>query len=225
MSKAKKKQNNKSKASDANKEAFVWSDDEVELLLSVTNDYKVSKAMADTDRESCQSKYTDILQLFKERYPSSKEEAVKLGKDYPHNPDDLTKATITTKLKAIRVKYRQAVDSGRKSGHGRVVLLYFEHCERIWGGSPATDTLQSGIETNEIFEMQSDSIQPSISCSPSLLEATNADSPSNEQCLHSNDEEAEGSLPSPATPSPTSESYRSAPSPSSSTSSSSVSEC
>ena len=74
--------------------------------------------MTGTDWESCQSKYTDILRLFKERYSSSKEEAVKLGKDFPHNPDDLTKATITTKLKAIRVKYRQAIDSGRKSGHG-----------------------------------------------------------------------------------------------------------
>ena len=40
---------------------FVWTDDEVQLLLEVTNDYKVSKAAKIINWESCQSKYTDIL--------------------------------------------------------------------------------------------------------------------------------------------------------------------
>ncbi|ROL49018.1 hypothetical protein DPX16_16633 [Anabarilius grahami] len=57
---------------------------------------------------------------------------------------------VTTKLKAIRTRYRQAVDSGRKSGHGRVVLLFFELCESIWGGSLATLSLSEGIETSDI---------------------------------------------------------------------------
>lgn len=48
------------------------------------------------------------------------------------------------------MKYRQAVDSGPKSGHGRVVLLYFELCEQIWGGSPATSTIECGMESAEI---------------------------------------------------------------------------
>ena len=42
---------------------FVWTDDEVQLLLEVTNDYKVSKAAKNIDWESCKSKYTDILEL------------------------------------------------------------------------------------------------------------------------------------------------------------------
>ena len=62
----------------------------------------------------------------------------------------MTKQIITTKLKAIRQKYRQAVDSGRYSGHGRVVLLYYEICEKVWGGSPATEQLESGIESNDL---------------------------------------------------------------------------
>ena len=37
---------------------------------------------------------------------------------------------MTTEMKAIRVKYRHAVDSGRKSDHGRVVILYFDYCEK-----------------------------------------------------------------------------------------------
>lgn len=57
---------------------------------------------------------------------------------------------MTSKLKQIRQKFRQAVDSGRRSGHGRVVLLYFEQCELVWGGSPATETIPSGVESTDI---------------------------------------------------------------------------
>ena len=82
--------------------------------------------------------------------PCNQEEAKQLGKDYPHKKKDTEKQTIATKLKAIRSKYRQAIDFGRRSGHGRVVLLYFEVCEKIWGGSPATDKMQGGIETTDL---------------------------------------------------------------------------
>ena len=57
---------------------------------------------------------------------------------------------LTTKLKAVRIKFRQAVDSGRKSGHGRVVFLYFDLYEHIWGGSPATEQILSGVESIDI---------------------------------------------------------------------------
>ena len=97
-----------------------------------------------TDWESCQSKYADILHLIKQQYATN-EEAKNMGKDYPDDVEELTKNIITTKLKAIRAKFRQANDSGKQSGHERVVLLYFELCEQIWGGSPATNMLETGI--------------------------------------------------------------------------------
>ena len=53
------------------------------------------------------------------------------------------------------------------SGHGRVVLLFFELREQIWGGSPASTTISSGIKTTELSEMCTDSeeISPSSSSS------------------------------------------------------------
>ena len=45
---------------------FSWTDDEVELLLKVTNEYKVSKAAENVDRESVHKKYSDILDRFKD---------------------------------------------------------------------------------------------------------------------------------------------------------------
>ena len=43
------------------------------------------------------------------------------------------------------MKYCLAVDDGRRSGHGRVVLLYSELCVQIWGGSPVSTITSSGI--------------------------------------------------------------------------------
>ena len=75
--------------------------------------------------------------------------------------EELNKTILTNKLKAVRIKFPGAVDSGRKSGHGRVVLLYLDKCEEIWGGSPATTTLPTGFETNEI----KDDSNSSVACS------------------------------------------------------------
>ncbi|XP_070399461.1 uncharacterized protein [Nothobranchius furzeri] len=124
--------------------SFVWTDKEVELLLNVVLEYKVNNTQEGIDWESCQSKYADIMTLFLEQYPTE------TSTDFPHGEGGLTRASLTTKIKAIRTKYRLAVDSGRRSGFGRVVLLYFDLCEQIWGGSPATTTMLSGIETTDL---------------------------------------------------------------------------
>ncbi|XP_065107823.1 uncharacterized protein [Paramisgurnus dabryanus] len=128
---------------------FVWTDDEVELLLKVTKDFKEIKGAEDSDWEACQSKYSEIFERFRERYPAP-EEAMALGKDYRHKKEEINRGHITTKLKAIRFRYRQAVDSGRRNGHGRVILLFFDLCTSIWGRSPATLVLPAGIETIDV---------------------------------------------------------------------------
>ena len=51
------------------KDTFKWTDDEAELLLKVTRDYKVLKAAEGADWESIQSKYADILELMLAEYP------------------------------------------------------------------------------------------------------------------------------------------------------------
>ena len=136
--------------------SFVWSDSEVELLLRVALDYKANKALDNVDWESCQTKYRDMLALFLEQYPSETSE------EYPHVKEEITRAHLTTKMKAV--------DTGRRSGHGRVVLLYYELCEQVWGGSPATTTIQSGIETNELDSSVAPSPTPSTTSSSEVAE-------------------------------------------------------
>ena len=85
----------KEKSDKTKADNFVWIDDEVQLLLEVTNDYKVSKAAKNIDWESCQSKYTDILELYREHYPSSQEESSEIEKEYP---SDISVFTAFTKI-------------------------------------------------------------------------------------------------------------------------------
>ena len=63
---------NKSKSTNKKSQAepFVWTDDEVDLLFSVVLEYKVSRTSENVDWETCQSKYSDILELFHAQYPS-----------------------------------------------------------------------------------------------------------------------------------------------------------
>lgn len=58
-------------------------------------------------------------------------------------------STYSSLLPAIRQKYRMAIDSGRRSGHGRVVLLFFDLCGKIGGGSPATVQIGNGLESTD----------------------------------------------------------------------------
>ena len=56
--------------------------------------------------------------------------------ELPDGKGELTVKVLMSKLKAICLKYRQAVDNKRRRGYGRVVLIFFELCEEIWAVIP-----------------------------------------------------------------------------------------
>ncbi|XP_059183201.1 uncharacterized protein LOC131962245 [Centropristis striata] len=126
-----------------------WTDDEVELLLKVTHEYKEAKAAENVDWESLPSKYVDIFEEYRKHYPSP-EEAMGMENEYPHTIAEISRAQLTTKVKAIRNRFRHAVSAGTRNGHGRVILLYFELCESIWGSSPASPAISKAIQTREV---------------------------------------------------------------------------
>ena len=164
MATSKKTRQNAKKTSVQN--AFIWTDDEVEHLLTVTNEYKVSKTYESVDWESVQSKYADILERFKQHIPSIEDnsESLASGKDFPHKAGDITKSILSTKPKSIRTKFRQSVDSGKRSGHGRVVWIDYELCESIWGGSPATAPIETGVESTDIKSPSINKVNESSDC-------------------------------------------------------------
>ena len=66
------------------------SDDEVESLLTVIEDYKAKQMAKIVDWESCVSKYVEILESYIANYPSP-EDATSIGKNFPHKKDELRK--------------------------------------------------------------------------------------------------------------------------------------
>ncbi len=131
------------------KKCFVWTDEENALLLKITLDYKSSKMSEGQDWETVRSKYEEIHKMFIAAYPDGEEEG---GVEFPRveTKHELTKERITQKLKKLKNNFRKAVDSGRKSGGGRVVCTLYDECYEIWGGSPAAESIAGGIETDLI---------------------------------------------------------------------------
>ena len=81
----------------ARKEQFSWSDDETELLLHVTLEYKTEKIARSEDWESIRSKYNDIWERLIAQISERIEE--RSTEDFPHSPEEITKAMVTSKLK------------------------------------------------------------------------------------------------------------------------------
>lgn len=109
---------------------FTWTDDEIHLLLNIKADYRAQKIGEELDWERIRNNYFDIADRMVEALRKYNDHDGS-GKDYKHNPEEITKEKVATKLKAVRKKYRIAVDSGRESGHGRVILLCFDEYEAI----------------------------------------------------------------------------------------------
>ena len=69
-------------------DTYKWTNDEVELLLTVTKEYRTKQIAKRIDGESCVDKYSEILEAYSVHYPSP-EDAAAIGKDLPHKKDEL----------------------------------------------------------------------------------------------------------------------------------------
>ena len=122
------------------KDSWQWTEAETRLLLSTTLDFKASQAQAAMEWEANRKKYALICAALLAAYPENG------GKEYPHKAKISTKS-VAAKLKAVRSKFRDAVNSGKKSGHGRVVFLFYDLCSDIWSGTPGCERSEYGHET------------------------------------------------------------------------------
>eukprot|EP00794_Sanderia_malayensis_P019550 gene19550-21482_t len=89
----------------------------------------------------------------------------------------VTKERISGKVKSLRLKYKKAVDLNNRSGGGRLVMIFYDLCCEIWGGAPATNSIQGAIasstfrddvENEESFQSSDESpITEEITCNTS----------------------------------------------------------
>lgn len=148
---------------DATEENLSWTDDEVELLLAVVRAYSSQKDYEGLEWESVKSKYEDIRKDFITLY--------KQRDGLPHNLSLFTRERIASKIKDIRKKYKKAVDSGKKSGGGRTVATFYDACNEIWGGCPATTSLENGVDTADFEVLDVTAGDPRSVNSPSAAHA------------------------------------------------------
>ena len=126
---------------------FSWTGREIELLLESIKSFKADTENEGIDWESVKTKYEKITVIFHENYPTNDDiENFPRAKEI----DTLNKARITSKIKNIRSSYKKAVDAGRRSGGGRLVLTYYELCNDIWSGAPATTSIPGGFDISSI---------------------------------------------------------------------------
>ena len=132
--------------SKATKTEFCWTDDEIQLFHESVNQYRCKCEYEGINWESVRSKYERIQEIFIGSYPNNSGD----GKDIPvlENPEVISEDRVTAKFKKIRQDYKKAADTKRKSGGGRVVFVFYDVCETIWGGSPAVTSLQEGIDSS-----------------------------------------------------------------------------
>jgi hypothetical protein len=159
----------------------MWTDEEVVLLLSVVSDYKSTKAAEGVDWSSVKTKSEDLVAKFKERYPKT------TSSHFPHTGDVFNKERLWSKLKRIRTGYKKALDSGRRSGGGRIVTTFFDECSEIWGVSPAVECVKNGIESS-----RQDVVEDLVEDVDALAAANNSSLPSNN--VDSVDEELDESI-------------------------------
>ena len=129
-------------------EYFTWTDEETALLLNVALSYKNEKTCEGKEWESIRTRYEELQELFIERYPNNDEFEVDPAQ-FPNCKDTsiFSREKINVKLKRIKFGYRKAVDSGRRSGGGRVVTILFDKCAELWSGCPAVEAMDNGIDT------------------------------------------------------------------------------
>ena len=99
----------KRKASDENPKKinteFLWTDDEIQLLLQTSFNFKSKCEFEGSSWESVRSKYEQIFENMSKEYPEDPEK-------FP-NKSTITKEHITAK--SIRTVFKKAADAGRKS--------------------------------------------------------------------------------------------------------------
>ena len=125
--------------------SLVRSDDEIELLLGVVQAFASEKEYEGVEWESVKSKYEDIRKQFVTLYDQKglKEHATAI----------FTQERIASKIKDLRKKYKKAVDSGKRSGGKRTMATFYDVCDGIWDGCPATKSLEHGVDSTEGFAL------------------------------------------------------------------------
>ena len=96
--------------------------DEIQFLLEVCTEYKAEREYCGVDWESVRNKYEQIQEKLIQQYPKNSTD----GFPNSENSEQIfTVKRIGGKLKTIRTNFKEAVDTNKRSGGGRVALTFY----------------------------------------------------------------------------------------------------
>ena len=160
-----------SKASSSKKsKKWSWSPQMIDALISALQEYKNMSEFNSIDFNADKVRlYEEVRKILAKSYqedfgPQQACEPEKPVKEITKDEYDQYKAghdldlkqikvgylRIKEKIKSIRQDYSKAITSGRRSDSGKIVLEYFDKLAIIWSGSPSTDFLSFGVDTQSI---------------------------------------------------------------------------
>ena len=159
---------------DDKQKRWTWDDAKVESLLFNLESYKNDKAFEGVDFEAdLITMYVDLRKMMALMYPPSdfgdvdiqtedttsfsKQELIiykrKIDRKLKAKQDGYTR--VKNKIKELRRGYKKAIDTGTRSGSGRLVKENFDILQEIWGGSPSVTSLPSGLSSLPGADQQS----------------------------------------------------------------------
>ncbi|PFX29295.1 hypothetical protein AWC38_SpisGene5946 [Stylophora pistillata] len=59
---------------------------------------------------------------------------------------------VMEKIKALRLKFCNAVTTGSRSGSGKLVMEFYDVMVKIWEGSPSTEPLSFGVQSSVLHD-------------------------------------------------------------------------
>ena len=147
---------------------WTWEQNMVEALLFNIEEYKAAKTYEGTDFEAdVVTFYSSLREMMASVFPvtdfgpvqvtlkttegMTREELLEYKRKSEVEEKQIKDGynRIKSKVKELRRGYKNAADSGSRSGSGRIIAEYFDILKEIWGGSPAVTALSSAIASQD----------------------------------------------------------------------------
>eukprot|EP00794_Sanderia_malayensis_P010301 gene10301-11364_t len=159
---------------DGKKKVFRWTDEMHALLIECLADYKVTCEFNNVDFDADKiAQYRALRIKMAERFNQSSNEELPFGpvnvapqrsgeyteeeiKEYNKNMKQEQKQITTgynrvqEKVKLIRQGFSKAIIAGTRSGSGKLICEHYDTLKNIWGGSPNSKPLSTGIHSSGI---------------------------------------------------------------------------
>eukprot|EP00117_Sycon_ciliatum_P038494 scpid36433/ scgid28591/ len=157
---------------DYEEEGFRWSPDLVEDLIGCLRAYKSTMELKQLDFNGDKPVQYETVRKHLAKIHRSKEElfgpiSCTTLPDFPAETSVIAEAKaqikkdtdlikkgscrVQEKIKEIRQSFSHAVASGSRSGSGKIVHEHYDMLKEIYAGSPCTEPLASGVDTDSLL--------------------------------------------------------------------------